>query len=80
MLLSRLPLDEILARHDWILTFIHPPSVASLVRTNDAPSPLQSTQLKASLDSLKEPLAEVQSDLDLLRNAVASLETRMSRL
>ncbi|SJL11134.1 uncharacterized protein ARMOST_14537 [Armillaria ostoyae] len=80
MLLSRLPLDEILARHDWILTFTHPPSVTSLLRTNDAPSPLQSTQLKASLDSLKEPLAEVQSDLDLVRNAVASLEIRMSRL
>ncbi|KAK0447823.1 uncharacterized protein EV420DRAFT_861556 [Desarmillaria tabescens] len=77
---ARIPLEEILAKHDWILTFAHPPDVASLLRSNDVPSPLQSTQLKASLDGLKEPLAELQSDLGLLRNAVVSLETRMLRL
>ncbi|KAK0436773.1 hypothetical protein EV421DRAFT_1106368 [Armillaria borealis] len=73
-------LEKILARHNWISTFTHPPDIASLLRTNDAPSPPQSIQLKTSLEGLKGPLAELESDLDLLRNAVVSLETQMSRL
>ncbi|KAK0450961.1 hypothetical protein EV421DRAFT_2016051, partial [Armillaria borealis] len=73
-------LGEILARHNWISTFTHPPDVASLLRNNDTPSLLQSARLKASLESLKTPLSELQSDLDLLRSAVASVESRMSCL
>ncbi len=73
-------LGEILARHNWISTFTHPPDVASLLRTNDTPSLLQSARLSASLESLKTPLSELQSDLDLLRSAVASVESRMSCL
>ncbi len=73
-------LEDILARHNWISTFTHPPDIASLLRTNDAPSPLQSIQLKTSLEGLKGPLAELESDLNLLRNAVVSLETQMSCL
>ncbi|SJL11167.1 uncharacterized protein ARMOST_14570 [Armillaria ostoyae] len=73
-------LEEILARHEWISTFTHPPDVAFLLRTNDVPSPLQSTGLKASLESLKTALAELQSDLDLLHNATAVLQSQMSRL
>ncbi|SJL02591.1 uncharacterized protein ARMOST_05922 [Armillaria ostoyae] len=73
-------LGEILARHNWISTFTHPPDVASLLRTNDTPSLLQSARLKASLQSLESPLSELQSDLDLLRSAVASVESRMSCL
>ncbi|KAK0189548.1 hypothetical protein F5146DRAFT_1051506 [Armillaria mellea] len=76
----RHPLEAIFAKYDWISTITHPPDIASLLRTNDPPSPLQSTQLKTSLEDLKGPLAELESDLDLLRNAIASLETRMSRL
>ncbi len=44
------------------------------------PTPAQVVHLKASLDGLEAPLAEVQSYLNLLRGAVASLETQMSRL
>ncbi|PBK72015.1 hypothetical protein ARMSODRAFT_954817 [Armillaria solidipes] len=73
-------LEEILARHEWISTFTHPPDVAFLLRTNDAPSPLQSAGLKTSLESAKTALAELQSDLDLLHNATAVLQSQMSRL
>ncbi|KAK0431931.1 hypothetical protein EV421DRAFT_1925341 [Armillaria borealis] len=73
-------LEEILARHEWISTFTHLPDVAFLLRTNDAPSPLQSAGLKASLESVKTALAELQSDLDLLHNATAVLQSQMSRL
>ncbi|KAK0436684.1 hypothetical protein EV421DRAFT_1830340 [Armillaria borealis] len=77
---SRVPLEAIFAKYDWISTFTHPPDIVSLLRTNDAPSPLQATQLKTSLEGLKGPLAELESDLDLLHNAIASLETQMLRL
>ncbi len=72
--------EEMLARHDWTVTFAHPPDVDSLFHTNNMPTPAQVVQLKADLDSLEAPLAEVQSHLSLLRGAVASLETQMSRL
>ncbi|SJL10885.1 uncharacterized protein ARMOST_14280 [Armillaria ostoyae] len=77
---SHLPLDEILAKHDWISAFAHPPDIISLLHDNVAPSPLQITQLKASLESLETPLVDIESDLDLLRNAVVSLEARRLRL
>ncbi len=77
---SNLPLDEILAKHDWISAFTHPPDITSLLHDNVAPSPLQTTQLKASLEGLKNPLVEIDSDLDMLRNAVVSLEARRLRL
>ncbi|PBK85643.1 hypothetical protein ARMGADRAFT_1169400 [Armillaria gallica] len=77
---SRLTLDEILAKHDWISAFAHPPDVTSLLHDNVAPSPLQTTQLKASLEGLETPLVDILNDLDLLRNAVVSLEARSLRL
>ncbi|KAK0237269.1 hypothetical protein EDD85DRAFT_605236 [Armillaria nabsnona] len=77
---SRLTLDEILAKHDWISAFVHPPDVTSLLHDNVAPSLLQTTQLKASLEGLETPLADIENDLDLLRNAVVSLEARSLRL
>ncbi len=52
---------------------MHPPVIASLLRTNDVPSPPQSIQLKTSLEGLKGPLAELENDLNLLRDAVMSL-------
>ncbi len=66
-------LEDILARHNWISAFMHPPDIASLLRTNDVPSPPQSIQLKTSLEGLKGPLAELENDLNLLRDAVMSL-------
>ncbi len=73
-------LEEILAKHDWISTFTHPPNVASLLRTNEGPSPLQSAGLKTSLECLTAALADLQSDLVLLHNVAASVEARVSRL
>ncbi|PBK69584.1 hypothetical protein ARMSODRAFT_957265 [Armillaria solidipes] len=77
---SRISLEEMLAKYDWIPSLTHPPDVVSILRTNDAPSPIQFTQLKTSLEGLKGPPAELEGDLDFLRNVVVSLETRMSRL
>ncbi|KAK0474662.1 hypothetical protein EDD18DRAFT_1367604 [Armillaria luteobubalina] len=77
---SNLPLHEILAKYDWISTFTHPPNITSLLHHNVIPSSLQTTQLKASLESLKSPLAEIDGDLDLLHNAVMSLEAHRSHL
>ncbi|KAK0474651.1 hypothetical protein EDD18DRAFT_238543 [Armillaria luteobubalina] len=77
---SRVALEAILAKYDWITTFAHPPDIASLLRTNEAPSPSQSAQLKVSLADLTTSLTELQSNLTLLRNAVASLETHMMSL
>ncbi|PBK80672.1 hypothetical protein ARMGADRAFT_827976 [Armillaria gallica] len=76
----QLTLKEILAKHDWISTFTHPPDVASLLRTNEGPSPLQSAGLKTSLERLTAALAELQSDLVLLHNVAASVEAPVSRL
>ncbi|SJL11135.1 uncharacterized protein ARMOST_14538 [Armillaria ostoyae] len=64
----------------WLPSLTHPPDVVSILRTNDAPSPIQFTQLKMSLEGLQGPLAELESDLDLHHNAIASLETQMLRL
>ncbi|KAK0475050.1 hypothetical protein EDD18DRAFT_1116176 [Armillaria luteobubalina] len=77
---SNLPLHEILAKYDWISTFTHPPNITSLLHHNVVPSSLQTTQLKVSLESLKSPLAEIDGDLDLLCNAVVSLEAHRSCL
>ncbi|KAK0189394.1 hypothetical protein F5146DRAFT_1224520 [Armillaria mellea] len=77
---SRLPLDEIMAKYDWIAAFAHPPDVTSLLHHNVALSPLQTAQLKASLEGLEIPLSDIDSDLESLRNAVLSLEARKLRL
>ncbi|KAK0216331.1 hypothetical protein IW262DRAFT_211949 [Armillaria fumosa] len=77
---SRLTLDEILARYNWISAFAHPPDVTSLLHDNVTPSPLQTTRLKTSLEDLETPLADIESDLELLRNVVASLEAHRLRL
>ncbi|PBK79581.1 hypothetical protein ARMGADRAFT_1069363, partial [Armillaria gallica] len=73
-------LEEILVKHDWIMTFAHSPDILSLLRTNDSPSPLQFGRLWASSEGLKKALAELQSDLDLLHNAIAVLQSQKSRL
>ncbi len=68
-------LEEILVRHDWISTFTHPHDILALLRPNVAPSPPQSARLKTSYEGLKTTLTELQSDLDLLHNVTASLQT-----
>ncbi|KAK0230573.1 hypothetical protein IW262DRAFT_1291662 [Armillaria fumosa] len=46
-------LGEMLARHDWALTFTHSPDVDSLFHTNNMPSPTQAVQIEASVDNLE---------------------------
>ncbi|KAK0227280.1 hypothetical protein EDD85DRAFT_957896 [Armillaria nabsnona] len=77
---SSIFLNSIVARHDWLLTFTHSPTVTLLLSTNDPPSCLQSAQLNASIERFSAVLPELQNDLDTLRKAVAFLEAQMSRL
>ncbi|KAK0499863.1 hypothetical protein EDD18DRAFT_1442485 [Armillaria luteobubalina] len=46
-MLPKYAFEEMLARHDWTLTFAHPPDVDSLFHTNNT------VQIKTSLDSLE---------------------------
>ncbi|KAK0457509.1 uncharacterized protein EV420DRAFT_1548689 [Desarmillaria tabescens] len=69
-----------ISRHDWLLTYAHPPDVVPLLFTNDPPSLLQSTQLNASIERFSSVLPELQGEINMLRRAVASLERQMSRL
>ncbi|KAK0189545.1 hypothetical protein F5146DRAFT_629888 [Armillaria mellea] len=71
---SSLPLDEILAKYDWISSVTLPPDVTSLLHDNVAPSPLRTTQLKASLKGLTIALGEIDGDIDKFRDVVRSLE------
>ncbi|PBK84581.1 hypothetical protein ARMGADRAFT_1170003 [Armillaria gallica] len=77
---SSASLDTIVARYAWLSTFSHPPDVLPLLSTNDPPSFQQSIRLNASVERLNAALSGIQSDLDILRRAVASLEVQMSRL
>ncbi|KAK0443295.1 hypothetical protein EV421DRAFT_1805956 [Armillaria borealis] len=77
---SRVFLDSIVARYDWLLTFAHSPTVTPLLSTNDPPSCLHSAQLNNSIERFSAALPDLQAELDTLRKAVASLEAQMSRL
>ncbi len=77
---SSASLDTIVARYAWLSAFSHPPDVLPLLSTNNPPSFQQSIQLNASVERLNAALPGLQSDLDILRRAVASLEAQMSRL
>ncbi|PBK84985.1 hypothetical protein ARMGADRAFT_1169757 [Armillaria gallica] len=73
-------LAALLSRYNWISTFSHSPELITLVSTNAIPTAFQATQLKASIELLNDPITEIQSEIDLLRSAAASLETKMERL
>ncbi|PBK65141.1 hypothetical protein ARMSODRAFT_1053081 [Armillaria solidipes] len=77
---ARASLDQRVAKFDWMSTITHSPDITALFHSNDLPPPLQSVNLKASTNRLEHASREIQAGLDLLWNAVASLEAQMSRV
>ncbi|KAK0458354.1 uncharacterized protein EV420DRAFT_1480080 [Desarmillaria tabescens] len=75
-----LPAKSLMAQFDWISTITHSPDIVALLHSNNLPSPLQSVNLNASVAKLEDTSQEIQAVLDLLGNAVASLEAQMSRV
>ncbi|KAK0467650.1 hypothetical protein IW261DRAFT_1679957 [Armillaria novae-zelandiae] len=73
-------LRDLLSKYNWVSTFTHSPDLVALVTTNTVPTTFQATQLKASIDDLNAPIINIQREIDLLRNAAASLEEKMIRL
>ncbi len=73
-------LDNLLVRYDWTLNFSHSPEFITLMATNEVPTGFQAGQLDASIQRLGPPILEIQAEIDLLRHAAASLESRMLRL
>ncbi|KAG7445461.1 uncharacterized protein BT62DRAFT_994916 [Guyanagaster necrorhizus] len=77
---TRALLDGLLAGYHWISTSNHSPEFSTLWGSNAVPTKFQAGQLEASIKILDTPISEIQAEIDLLRNAVASLESRVSRL
>ncbi len=77
---ARASLDQLMANFDWISNVTHSYDFNALLRSNAPPSPLQSVDLKYSLDNMVYITQKLQAVLDLLGNAVASLEAHMSRV
>ncbi|KAK0227313.1 hypothetical protein EDD85DRAFT_853304 [Armillaria nabsnona] len=77
---ARASLDQFVANFDWISNVTHSYDFNTLLRSNAPPSPLQSVDLKYSLDNMVYVTQKLQAALDLLGNAVASLEAHMSRV
>ncbi|PBK82500.1 hypothetical protein ARMGADRAFT_1140865 [Armillaria gallica] len=77
---TRAFLGDLLSRYDWVSTSSHSPEFVTLVSTNVVPTPLQAALLKAPIEFLDAPLNDIQSEIDLLRNLAASLETKIIRL
>lgn len=77
---TRTSLDQLIAQFNWISTIIHSSDIAALLHSNDLPSPLQCVNLNASMKNLEDTGRQIQTALDLIGNAVASLETQMSRV
>ncbi|KAK0472322.1 hypothetical protein IW261DRAFT_1424381 [Armillaria novae-zelandiae] len=73
-------LRDLLSKYNWVSTFTHSPDLVARVTTNAVPTTFQATQLKASIDDLNAPIINTQREIDLLRNAAASLEEKMIRL
>ncbi|KAG7441778.1 uncharacterized protein BT62DRAFT_1011073 [Guyanagaster necrorhizus] len=61
---TRAFLHDLISKYDWISTFDHSPEFITFMQTNAVPKTFPSSP----------------TEIDLLRNAVASLETHMSRL
>ncbi|KAK0443290.1 hypothetical protein EV421DRAFT_543283 [Armillaria borealis] len=77
---ARASLDQLVANFQWISNVSHSYDFNTLLHSNDPPSPLQSVNLKISIDNMEYISGKIQAALDLLGNAVASLEAHMSRV
>ncbi|SJL12664.1 uncharacterized protein ARMOST_16095 [Armillaria ostoyae] len=77
---ARASLDQLVANFDWIPNVTHLHDFNTLLHSNDPPSPLQSVDLKYSLDNMVYITQKLQAALDLVGNTVASLEAHMSRV
>ncbi|PBK60624.1 hypothetical protein ARMSODRAFT_722460 [Armillaria solidipes] len=77
---TRTSLDQLIAQSDWISTITHSPDIAALLHSNNLPSPLQCVNLNASMKNLEDIGRQLQTALDLVGNAAASLEAQMSRV
>ncbi|KAK0429548.1 hypothetical protein EV421DRAFT_1745394 [Armillaria borealis] len=73
-------LEDLLSRYAWISAFSHSPELTTLIRTNTAPTTFQATRLQALFSGLDAPITDIQSEIDLLQNATAALETQMFQL
>ncbi|PBK59695.1 hypothetical protein ARMSODRAFT_982887 [Armillaria solidipes] len=73
-------LSDLLSRFNLISASSRSPELIALLSTNVIPTAFQAAQLKASIEVLDAPITEIQSEIDLLRNVAASLETKMERL
>ncbi|PBL00035.1 hypothetical protein ARMGADRAFT_527830 [Armillaria gallica] len=77
---TRTSLDQLIAQFNWISTITRSPDIAALLHSNNLPSPLRRVNLNASMKNLEDPSRQIQTAFDLVGNAVASLETQMSRV
>ncbi|KAK0243618.1 hypothetical protein EDD85DRAFT_784165 [Armillaria nabsnona] len=77
---TRAFLSDLLSRFNWMSTSSRSPELITLLSTNALPTTFQAAQLKASIDVLDTHITEIQSEIDILRRAAASLETKMERL
>ncbi len=77
---TRAFLSDLLSRFNWMSTSSRFPELIALLSTNAIPTACQAAQLKASIEVLNTFITVIQSDIDLLRSAAASLETKMERL
>lgn len=73
-------LDQLAANFDWISNFNHSYDLNALLHSNDSPSPLQSVNLEIAIDNMEYISGKIQPVLDLLGDAVVSLEAHMSRV
>ncbi len=73
-------IHQLLASFDWISAVTHSHDLNALLHSNDPPSPLQSVDLEFSVQNMVIISRKFQEALDLLGNAVTSLEAHMSRV
>ncbi|KAK0485543.1 hypothetical protein EDD18DRAFT_1428098 [Armillaria luteobubalina] len=72
-------LRDLLEEYSWVSTSSHSPELVALVTTNAIPTTFQAAQLKGCIYELDAPTIEIQNEIDLLRNAAASLDANMIR-
>ncbi|KAK0186901.1 hypothetical protein F5146DRAFT_1162700 [Armillaria mellea] len=80
MELTRASIHRLLESFDWISGVTHTRDFNALLHSNDPPTSLQSVDVKHSVENMEFISQKIQAALDLLGNAVMSLEAHMSRV